>query len=963
MKTAKGVALVAIVCALVFVVSGQVSSPQSQITAPIDNSKLTVLRGNVPGWAQAQFDRGPAPASLPMEQMMLVLKSTPDQMEQLHELVEEQQVPTSPNYHKWLTPEQFGSEFGTSEADIQTITTWLNSEGFTVDRVANGRNVIVFSGTAANVQTAFHAAIHKYVIGGKQFWSNNNDPAIPEALSPVIAGIASLNNFPRVPASRFLGTFTRNRAGKLVRKAAARAAKNPQYTYPAGCNGTNSDGSLTDCYSVTPYDFATIYNVLPLWNASTPINGSGQTIAIVSDSDIYPADFSNFRALFGLPAGTLNRVYTPGSDASNPGVQPPPDGNEGEADVDTEWSGAVAPDATIDLVISADTNTSFGGDISAQYIIDNKPALNASVMGYSYGECEFFLGTAGNEFYGGSTFEDGVSGEWTQAASEGITVVVSTGDNGSTFCDSPDNTPGPGALCVAPNQSPTPYDDPAVCGLAVNGIASTPYNVAVGGTDFNDGTLTEAETYWNSSNASTGASVMGYIPEIAYNDTCVNVPLDALYDSTYSESAEANCNAFATAAPPTTTTGSLSEFVLPYGGGGGASNCTTYNGTDISDCSGGYAKPSWQTGTGVPSDGVRDLPDVAIFAGDGTFQNFYSYCEEDEDPSSAPCSLTSSVTIDGEAYAYPDIQGVGGTSVAAEVFAGMMALLNQQEGSSGPVGLPNQNLYALAGQSWADCNSSGTLNSGCIFYQVTSGSNAMPCGKGTPDCVISTSSAPPAIGPGALNRWRAPVILLLGCALSLISFWFFRRTGRGWGVASACVVLLAFAGIAGCGGGSSSTSCSGSSCTVTNDYTVGIVEANGSLAYNATAGYNMATGLGSLNVYNLVTEWNVNTSSDFVLSASPAAILIAAPGGSGTTTITNVAVGSFSGTVDFSSSSCSGLPSGATCTFSQPAVPTGQTTTLTITAPSSPGIEPVPVTITGATGTESRTTTVMLTVQ
>lgn len=945
MKMARGVVLLIVVCGLTFVVAGQISSPQSQITARIDNSRTVVLGGNVHPWAQARFDRGPAPVSLPMQRMMLVLKSTPNQTTQLQDLLKEQQDPVSVNYHKWLTPEEFGEQFGASETDIQKITGWLTSQGFTIDSVAKGRNLILFSGNAGQVQAAFHTAIHKYAVDKNQYWANANDPAIPEALAPVVAGIASLNNFPRKPASRFAGTFARNKAGKLVRKAAAKTGVRPQFTYAGACNGTDpTTGAPTNCYALTPYDFATIYNVLPLWNASTPINGSGQTIAIVSDSDINKADFTNFRSLFGLPAGTLNVIYTPGSSSTNPGVQP--NGNESEADVDTQWAGAVAPGATIDLVVSADnpnsTLSSFGGDVSAVYVIDGNVSPMPSVLGYSYGECEFFLGNAGNALYGGAPVKD-VTGEWAQAAAEGITVVVSTGDNGSTACDSPFNTPTSGVPCVAPNQNPTQYNDPAVCGLAVSGIASTPFNVAVGGTDFNDGTVSDANNFWNSSNSSsTQASVKGYIPEIVYNDSCVNVPLDALYDPSVTQDAQTNCNNYAAAPPPTATLGSLSELVLPFGGGGGVSDCTS-SGTTLSTCSGGYAKPTWQTGNGVPNDGKRDIPDISVFAGDGTFQNFYLYCQQDTPGATGACSLAA-----GSSSSFPNIQGVGGTSVSAEAFAGMVALLNQAQGSA--VGLPNQQLYALAGQSWANCQSSGTLNSGCIFYQVTSGSNAMPCGKGTPDCVVSSSAVPPPVGPGVVNEWRLPAVLFLGFGLSLISFWLFRRASRRWAVVSASVVFLAFLAIAGCGGGGSGD-------------TIGIVEANGSLGYNATAGYNMATGLGSLNVYNLVTEWNVSATSDFVLSATPAAVTTS--GGTGTTTITVVSIGSFGATtVDFSNSSaCAGLPSGASCSFSQTAVPGGQTTVLTITAPTSPGTQPVPITVTGTTGSETRTTTVMLTVQ
>lgn len=840
MKTAKAVAFLAVICALLFLISRPADSQQSQIRQAINPSKLVVLKGNVHPWAQARFDRGPAPANLPMNQMLLVLKNTPSQTAQLQELLKEQQDPTSANYHKWLTPEEFGSQFGASEADIQKVSSWLTSQGFAINNVAKGRNVIEFSGNAAKVEATFHTAMHKYVISGKQYWANSNDPAVPEALTPVVAGIASLNNFPRRAAHRFAGTFTRTKSGKLAPKAAA----NPEFTYAAGCNGTGSNGSLTNCYALAPYDFATIYNVLPLWNAN--ITGSGQTIAIVSDSDINAADFTNFRTLFGLPAGTLNQIHT----NTAPGVN----ANESEADVDIQWSGAVAPGAAIDLVISQDSTTSFGGDLSAEYVINGSDSHNPKIIGYSYGLCEFFLGSAGNKFYG-----DPGTGIWTQAAAEGIAVVVSTGDTGSTGCENPQGTGGN-----------APSDQPAIYGLAVSGIASTPYNVAVGGTDFNDGPLATAQTYWNSGNATTTQqSVKGYIPEIAYNDSCINAALDALYDSGASTDGLTNCNTYFSS-----TTLGLGPLVTPFGGGGGPSDCivSNYNGTNdtgtFSSCTAGYAKPSWQTGAGVPNDGVRDLPDIAIFAGDGTFQNFYLYCQEDQDTTSTtPCSLTASGTVNGQTVAFPDIQGIGGTSVSAEVFAGMMALLNQAQGSN--VGLPSPNLYALAAQPWANCDSSGTLNSGCIFYQVTSGNTAMPC--------QSTST-----------KYGTPP-----------------------------------------------------DCSQAQGASVGVTEVNGTPAYTAQAGYNFATGLGSINVYNLVKEWSVGSggAADFVISASPAAINVTA-GQSGTTTLTIVPVNNFSDTVTFSASSCGSLPNGATCSFSASPVSTSGTTTLTIQTAASGAVPP-----------------------
>ena len=834
-----------VVCACLLVVlsvavlsqrsAGQSSFAAPLITQPIDDSKLVVLRGNTHPLARAKYDQGAAPGSLAMDRMMLVLKTTSAQGAALETLLAQQQEHSSPNYHKWLSPQEFGAQFGASDSDIQKITSWLQSHGFQIDSVANGHNVIQFSGNAAQVQSAFHTAIHKYTVNSQEHWANASDPSIPAALTPAVTGVASLNNFPRKAAHRLAGTFTRDMAsGKLK-------SVKPEFTYLGGCNGTNTNGTNTDCYGLTPYDFATIYNVVPLWNAG--ITGTGQTIAIVSDSDVNPADLTNFRSLFGLPAANFQRTYTPGSSSSVPGIISCADnGDECEADLDVQWSGAVAPGASINLVISA-TGASFGGDISAEYIIDNNLA---KIIGYSYGECELGLGTAGNALYAGSpTVKDSV-GEWKQAAAEGITVVVSTGDNGSTACDAPSE----------------PISE---TGIAVNGVASTPYNVAVGGTDFND--PTNPTTYWNSTNPSTTtqASVKAYIPEITYNDTCTNSIIEGILNLGGGD-IETDCNEIAL--DPNLS--ALTFLLQPDGGSGGVSACTTSTGGDPTTCSGGYAKPAFQAALTI-ADGRRDLPDFAIFAGDGTIQNFYQYCEADIDPSGAACSLTAG----SSSAPFPDIQGVGGTSVSAEVFAGMVALLNQSTGSA--QGLVNTNLYSLAGQSWANCQSGGTQTSACIFNQVTTGTIAMPCD--------------------------------------------FTGTASG--------------GFTGCN-------------IVNSGDVVGeTYQTNNTLAYNAGAGYNLATGLGSLNVNNLVKEWNVGTggAADFVISSSPAAVTVTTAGGTGSTVLTVVAVNGFSDTVAFSPSSCSSLPTGATCSFSTSPVNAAGTTTLTITtaaaAAAPPAVRPL----------------------
>jgi subtilase family serine protease len=780
-------------------VSGQTSSVPSRISAAVDNTKLTMLRGNTHPLARAEFDRGPAPASLPMDHMLLVLTRSPQQEAALETLMAQQQDRTSPNYHKWLTPEQFGQQFGPSDQDIQTITSWLQSQGFQVNQVANGRTTIDFSGTAGAVQQAFHTAIHSYVLAnGEQHWANSSDPQIPVALAPVVAGVNSMNNFRRRPMSHSVGVFRRTNAdGKVTRIS-------PQFTYAPPGGGCNSNG---DCYAVTPGDFAKIYNV------PSSVTGTGQVIGIVSDSDINATDLANFRSIFGLPAANFQQIET--TPASDPGIQAAVD--EGEAVLDAEWSGAVAPGAQIDLVVSPTTNTTFGGDTSAQYIINNNLA---TILGYSYGTCELDLGTAGNMFY---------QQLWSQAASQGITVVVATGDNGSAACENPN----PNDLVTA---------QPATTGLAVNGISSTPYNIAVGGTDFND--AFNPATYWSTTNSGAGASVVSYIPEVAYNDSCTNPILASV--SGLSSVAETNCNNAAL------IDFSGENFIASFGGGGGASNCTTSSTTattlgPVSSCGGGYAKPTWQTGPGVPSDGKRDVPDVSLFAGDGSIQNFYIVCQSDQ-VGNAGCNLNSP---------YQDFVGEGGTSVSTEAFAGVMALINQKNGYTKGSGNFNATLYALAAeQNDANCNASGTPASSCIFNDVTSGTIAMPCAKGSPNCTVTFSSD-----------------------------------------------------------------------------TIGVLS-----GYSAGTGYDLATGLGSMNVGNLVN----NSGPNFYFSSSNPVVTISSPGATGTMTFTAYPVNGYTGTVTLA---CSNLPPAATCSFSPNSVVFTSSTSATTG---------IPVTVTVNTTTASR---------
>src|SRR5258707_384062 len=390
--------------------SGTLAVQRPLIVQPVNEAQLTSLKGNTHPLARPEFDLGSAPATLPMQRMLLVLKRSPQQESALKKLLDDQQDKHSPNYHKWLTPEHFGQKFGPSYADLQTITAWLQSHGFQVSPT-KGRTVMEFSGSASQVKKTFHTAIHKYLVNGEQHWANASDPQIPAALTPAVSGIDSLHNFGRKPMSRFFGVVSREKAtGKIT-------IPQPQFTFPVSAqNPCNAQD--TNCYVVGPYDFAAIYNVAPLWNMG--IDGTGQGIAIVQNSNINIADAQGFRSMFGLLPNDPNIIV----DGADPGVLGPGQfGSESEADLDVEWSGAVAKGAKIDLVVSADTDSTAGIDLSARYIIENN--LDG-IMSESFGLCEAFLGAAGNQFY---------NSLWEQAAAQGISVFVSSGDQGSAGCD------------------------------------------------------------------------------------------------------------------------------------------------------------------------------------------------------------------------------------------------------------------------------------------------------------------------------------------------------------------------------------------------------------------------------------------------------------------------------------------------------------------------------------------------
>lgn len=456
LRTAKGKLPIAVSVFLVALVSqgfaqSPTADPMDRIRGVIVESEVVTLAGNVHPLAQPEFDLGALTPEMRLERMVLVLQADAVRQAELDALTEAQQNPESPLYHQWLTPAEYGARFGASPGDLARISGWLQGHGFTVEPVPAGRRTIVFSGTAAQVEDTFHAQMHRYAVGGQNHLANSEDPQVPKALAPVVAGVLSLHDFRRISATRTITAIAT----------------------PNSAVVENTQGST---HYIFPADFATIYNLNPLYAAGK--NGSGASIAIVGRSNINLSDVSSFRSTAGLPANQPTVIL----DGANPGLV---SGDQDEATLDVEWSGAIGSGAAVKYVVAASTQATDGVDLSAQYIVNNK---TATVMSTSFGNCEAYMGAAELAFY---------NSLWQQAASEGISSFVSSGDSGAAGCNSGSSTSGSRA--------------------DVNGLCSSPYATCVGGTEFNEGA--NSPIYWGTTNGAGGGSVLSYIPEKVWNES------------------------------------------------------------------------------------------------------------------------------------------------------------------------------------------------------------------------------------------------------------------------------------------------------------------------------------------------------------------------------------------------------------------------------------------------------------
>ena len=679
--------------------AGNAPAARVLITQPVDSSRLFTLAGNTRSEANAQNDRGKLPDTFALQHMLLQLQRSPEREQAVRDFIDQQHDATSPSFHRWLTADQFGEMYGPAPQDLETVSGWLRSSGFTVNTVYPSGMSIDFSGTAGEVSAAFRTEIHRLSVDGKEHIANMSDPQIPEALAPVVVGIVSLHDFR--PHS--------------MRKPVA------HYTI--------------DYDLIVPADLATIYDFNPAFAAG--YTGKGQTIAVLEDTDLYnTADWNTFRRAFGLSSytsGTLTTINPAPphgvSNCSDPGANEDDD----EAALDTEWSSAAAPDAAIVLAACPSTATTFGVLIAQQNLINSSHP--PPIISISYGFCEAITGVALNASFNSAA---------QQAVAEGVSLFVAAGDEGAAECDR-------GAVA-------------ATHGIGVTSYASTPYNVAVGGTDFADGSQGTMNTYWGPTNSSTYGSALSYIPEIPWNDSCAGSILAAYFHYSVGYGPSGFCGS---------SIAQQTNLFDVAAGSGGPSGCATGVPAEnlvVGGSCRGYPKPAWQTGVpGIPNDGVRDLPDVSLFASNGFWGHYYVFCFSDPFNGGAPC-----------AGAPAGWAGAGGTSFASPIMAGVQALVNQKMG--GAQGNPNPVYYKLAASSVASS----------VFHSITTG-----------DIVVNCSGEIDCFGSGFVGRGRATPAT----------------------------------GFEGNGGLSTSS-------------------ATYAPAFAAASGWNFATGLGSVDAYNLILNWS-----------------------------------------------------------------------------------------------------------
>lgn len=651
------------------------------IERAIDRGRMVRTRGAVSGQVATAQDLGARDPSAQMENIQLVLQRPQERQAAFDAQVEALHQRGNPSYHQWLTPETVGAEFGPAASDLATLTDYLQAEGFAVNGVGKSGMYVDFTGTVAQVQQSFHTEIHNVrLANGEEHYSAVIDAELPEALAPLVAGFVSLSDISSVHPHH------RNAVPPVGSAVQSRAA-GPVPLY---------DVTAYNYYAVGPQDFYTIYNENPLLTATTPINGTGVTIALLEESAITTTDVAYFRNFFGVSPGTPVSMVTYMGPSGHQCTAPSrlkSNGEEGEAILDIEWAGSVAPGANLVFAQCRSSGSTNGIFLSAEEVIDNNAA---DIMSLSYGEYE-----------GQDPTQDTLAADlWEQAASQGQTVVVSAGDTGPATED--------GNLGAKYAQY----------GITVSSFSSTAWNVSAGGTDFQD-LYNQDEgdgaygitTFWSTTNTSKNGSALSYIPEMTWNDSCASSIYNALTEGMSADGAKL-CS-------------TLSSGANMVAGGGGPSILHT--------------RPSWQTGTvyGLPTTAAypnRLQPDVSFFAANGFWSHVLPLYESDNGGFSY---------AGGTSFVAPQLAGM---------FALVMQKTGERLGQPNYVlyNMAGQE-YGTSSFTGSGCNGSGASgvntttslpNSNCIFYDIQTGNISVDC-VAPIDCyvlsgtygILSTSSS------------------------------------------------------------------------------------------------------------------------------------------------------------------------------------------------------------------------------
>ncbi|WP_458070126.1 S53 family peptidase [Rhodanobacter sp. BL-MT-08] len=802
------------------------TSEAARVTQTVNNNNLSLIARTHLGFVERKAPVKTLADSVKMNHMQLILKPSAARQAALAGLIADQHNPKSSRFHQWLTPKQFGESYGVADSDIAAVTSWLKSQGFTVNNVYPNKTQIDFSGTSGQIKNAFHTQEGIYEVGQnkEQHLANSGDIQIPAALNGVVAGVMGLNDFhpkalrPKLKTAKWDAkkkSLVLNQPGVSAKTGGKSQAINVGYT------GYNPQGQIR---ALVPNDMMTMYGIRDI--RANGVTGKGITIAVVEDNNMIQSDWTNFTSVFNLQqyggtfalthpapiAGTNNcldpdTVNTPGTKYYDP--------DDGETLLDAEWSTAIAPGANIVVATCADasqangvdpeTTNFFGGVyLAADNLINAADGSRPNIISASYGYGEFFTD---------SPSKSAIDLMWAQADVEGISVFVSTGDSGS-------NPSFNGALING-------YY--GATGVDANSFATSPNVTGVGGTDLADIIDGTTSQYFASTPSAVGGTALSYVPEIPWNQSCGNgVAAKSLgYTRPVGFCNDAIRASFGTGTPgnPDVATYYSKVYETSEAGSGGPSSVDR--------------KPVWQRQVfGAAKDQSRDLPDVSLFAGSFGDNTFVSVC-------SSLYVCTPDFTSPTSDAPNPANVGLsGGTSLASPMFAGIQALIDQglsDRGLAANQGNAAPTLYALAadeyggsasaGSSLATCNADNgaTGTDGCVFHNVTRGSISSGC--------YSVTSTP---GEGYYNFNTE------NC--------YFYNTTQGATDKDGNPVYLNF--------GLTTTDAAPTSYTPSNK------------AYSAHPGWSFAAGLGSVNTRNLLIAWRAFVGAPPMPPIAPKAVTL-----------------------------------------------------------------------------------------